>query len=134
MSKEPFKCVKKRRETGINWCDEMRVYRFAPTFFSRFHKIKHEFGIGDTGQFYFESDNRSSLPLEGNVKMGSKLKPFNGKKIFEWISENASDKVLIHCRRSYGGGMTGFSMDDDFYMNVYFSSVEDATAFKLWWL
>lgn len=132
MVEKSFKCIKRRKEKGINWCDETRIYSFTPTFFSRFYKTSGGFKIDNIGEFYF-AENKKSLPMEFNINESWMLEPSKGKKIFEWVKENSSGKVLIYCRRDYGFEL-GCGSHEGFYMTVAFSSDEDAMAFKLRWM
>lgn len=129
-----FKCINRCYETGINWYSEARTYSLQPTFFSKFTKPSIKIKISSFGEFYFNPDNKKSLPKEGNKNNGYMLKSFKGKKIFKWLEENITNRIDIHCRRDYSYGSLSSSYDIDTYIiTVKFTTNEDAVAFKLWW-
>lgn len=122
--KSKFVCVKRRRQTGINWCVESRRYELRRKWWQRFSKIHTTFII-EPGNFYF-SEDRKLLPQEGTKENGSGLGPFLGKEYIDWALENTKGRVRLYCKRD---------SDLDFDkcgISLGFSDANDIMLFKLW--
>lgn len=125
-----FICMKIKLKKGVGWADEERIYKYYPKFLHMFLRLRHMVVMSERniGEFYFPPDKKA-FPEDASA--ATKLKPFAGKGIFDWLEKNVTKPVRVHCRRNWVYSNLGDF--DKFEIAVFFASEEDAMFFKMVW-